>query len=97
MDNKVKLLTQRERDDLQRNFDRYKHELEIKQSRSMEEAMRKLKVESEEMAKRGMQDNLRRFQLDTERLVSAAKKKSWCSNCTKEVNDNDIAWYSIPQ
>ena len=80
-ENKAKMMWQREREELQRTFDRYKTELEVKNSRGME----KLKLESDELMKRTLADNMRRIQADTERILAAAKKKSWCSNCTKEV------------
>ena len=80
----MKIQVQRERDEMKLNFERFKRETEMSHNRTMEETMRKIKLESEEMAKRAIQENVRRIQLDSERLVSAAKKKSWCSNCTKE-------------
>ena len=83
-DGKVKMMTQREREEMQHNFDRFKADLELKHNRTMEETVRKLKIDSEEMTKRALQENIRRIQVDSERVVSAAKKKSWCSNCTKE-------------
>ena len=77
LDNKAKMIAQREMEEMQRNFDRYK----VENSRSIE----KMKVESDEMMKRTLQENMRRVQTDTERMLAAAKKKSWCSNCIKEV------------
>lgn len=76
------MIAQREREELQRNFDRYKNEIDLQHSRGME----KLKVESDELTKRTLADNMRRIQAETERMLAAAKKKSWCSNCTKEVS-----------
>lgn len=70
---------------MQRNLELYKSQAEIKHNHAMEETVRKLKIEAEEMTKRALQENMRRIQMDTERMVAAAKKKSWCSNCTKEV------------
>ena len=80
-DNKSKMLVQREREEMQRNIDRFKSELELKHTRNVE----KMKMESDEMMKRTLQDNMRRLQAETERILVASKKKSWCSNCTKEV------------
>lgn len=57
----------------------------MKHTRTLEETARKYKIESDEMVKRAIQENMRRIQADTERMLAAAKKKSWCSNCTKEV------------
>lgn len=80
LDGKVKIMTQREREEMQHNLDRYKADY----NRTMEERVRKVKIDSDEMAKIALQENIRRVQLDSERIVAAAKKKSWCSNCTKE-------------
>ena len=81
LENKAKMIAQREREELQRNFDRYKNEIDLQHSRGME----KLKVESDELTKRTLADNMRRIQAETERMLAAAKKKSFCSNCTKDV------------
>ena len=66
---------------MKRNFERYKSEMEMKHARALEEENRKKKIEADELYKRTVQ----RIQLETERMVAAAKKKSWCSNCNKEV------------
>jgi len=91
LDSKAKMIAQREMEEMQRNFDRYKSEFELKNTRSME----KMKVESDEMMKRTLQENMRRIQTDTERMLAAAKKKSWCSNCTKEVSRLYHETYSL--
>lgn len=85
IDGKAKAMIQRDRDELQHKFDRFKADVEMKHNRTLEETTRKYKIESEEMMKRAIQDNIRRIQADTERILAASKKKSWCSNCIKEV------------
>lgn len=84
LEGKAKSISQRDREEMQRNLELYKSQAEIKHNHAMEETVRKLKIEAEEMTKRALQENMRRIQMDTERMVAAAKKKSWCSNCTKE-------------
>ena len=84
---KVKMKVQHEKDEMQRNFERYKADLEVKHARTLEEENRKKKLEADELYKRTVQ----RIHLETERMVAAAKKKSWCSNCNKEVGgDNNF-------
>ena len=75
------MIAQRDREEIQRNFDRYKNDLEVQHSRSIE----KSKMEHEELTKQRMHESMRRIQGEAERCLAAAKKKSWCSNCTKEV------------
>ena len=79
------MIAQRDREELQRNFDRYKTDLEMKNARSLEEAARKFKIDSDMQMKRTLDENMRHIKAETERMLAAAKKKSWCSNCTKEV------------
>ena len=83
LDAKVKTLEQRGME-MQHTFDRFKTDMEKNHQRSVEENVRKAKIDSEQIIKRTMEEAGRRFKVDSERLVGAAKKKSWCSNCTKE-------------
>ncbi|XP_047143533.1 zinc finger MYND domain-containing protein 11 isoform X1 [Hydra vulgaris] len=69
---------------LQRTFDRYKIEWELKHSRALEESRRKLKHEFDDLMQRTLQESAHLHQSELEHHVAATKKKSWCSNCSKE-------------
>ena len=66
---KVKMKVQHEKDEMQRNFERYRAELEVKHACTLEEENRKKKLEADELYKRTVQ----RIHLDTERMVAATK------------------------
>ena len=58
---------------------------ELKQSRALEENRRKLKHEFDDLMQRTLQENARLHQNESDHHIAITKKKSWCSNCSKEV------------